>query len=255
MNAAAGTQPESLLFKTSQGLTLAYDLYRGGHQNLVVVSHGFMCHRRLPELTHLAQHLSTFVDVAVLDCRGHGDSDGAFSFGLYEWQDLSEFVDKIRLPYRKTAGVGFSFGGFHTCVAAAESQIFDSVVLISTPKNLWIFDHNFLSQKLVESLPHIRKRQRRRARLGWNFARGTTPLSRAHQIQKPVLVVHGQNDWLIDVKHARLLFEKLQTPQKRISILPGGMHAEYLMAQMPDKLLPLLDDWLHTTLVQVGSAG
>src|SRR5207248_3231822 len=99
-------------------------------------------YRRLEELQQLAAHLSRRFDVVTFDCRGHGESGGRFSFGLREWRDLAELAASVGAKYRAVGGIGFSFGAFHTCLAAARARCFDSVMLVSGPKDFRILDHN-----------------------------------------------------------------------------------------------------------------
>jgi pimeloyl-ACP methyl ester carboxylesterase len=242
-------------FLTSSGITLAYDLIQSGSDRLVVLSHGIFGHRGLPELRRLAEALAPELDVLLFDCRGHGESGGRFSFGREEWRDLAELVRSVGQPYRAVAGVGFSFGGFHTCLAAARARCFDAVMLVSAPKDFGILDHNPFGPGLRESLRLMPRRSRPRTRLALALALGrrTMPIDCVGEVRVPIHFVHGDQDWLIHPRHARLLFERAW-PQRELTVLEGGLHAEYLIEQMPDRILPLIRLWLHKILGLVPAA-
>jgi uncharacterized protein len=240
---------ESACLRTAGGVELAFDRYGSGSDTLVVVSHGLQAHRGLTEIRRLAAHLAGRCDVVALDCRGHGESGGRFSFGRHEWRDLAEAVGQLRGSYRAVGGIGFSFGAFHTCVAAARAGCFDSVMLVSGPKSLWVLDHNPLTAGLARSLGLMLHRRRKRTRFSMRdgFGWRVTPEQCIGELRAPVHFVHGDADWLVSAGHSAALYEQARSP-KRLTVLPGGLHAEYLLLQMPERFLPLVDEWLDTTL-------
>jgi pimeloyl-ACP methyl ester carboxylesterase len=197
----------------------------------------------------LAERLSILADVITVDVRGHGDSQGAFTFGRLEPEDLAELVRFLRTDYARVGGLGFSFGGYHTCVAAALHRAYDAVALVGTPHRLFILDHNFLTRGLVRSLPSIARRDRRLTRV-----RPTLPLPEqspsrlvARIAPVPLLVAHGSDDWLIPEKHARVLYARAREP-KTLAVIPGGLHAETILADDPDPLLAALLGFFRASL-------
>jgi pimeloyl-ACP methyl ester carboxylesterase len=199
-------------------------------------------HRESDEHILLASRLAAVADVVTLDVRGHGDSEGAFTFGAEEPEDLAELAARLRQDYDRLAGLGFSFGGYHTCVAAARHRCFDAVALVGTPHRLFILDHNFLTRGLVRSVGPMAKRRRRLTRVRPSVPlRRPTPSRVIGQIAPcPLLIVHGADDWLIPPKHAERLFERAGEP-KRLVLVEHGLHAENMLADDPEALLaPLL---------------
>src|SRR5207237_568871 len=154
-------------------------------------------HRHTPEHVLLAERLLRVADVATLDVRGHGDSDGAFTFGCREPEDVAGLAAALAREYERVGGLGFSFGGYHPAVAAALHRPFAAVALVAAPGSLFILDHNFLTRGLAASLPHMLRRRRRRTRLSFS------PLGRRHAPERlvdriapvPLLVAHGTGDW------------------------------------------------------------
>ncbi len=231
--------PETTTFRTSDGISLAVDFHGGRARSLVVLSHGIFANRRLEEIQILARDLLPFFDVVAFDCRGHGDSRGRFTFGKREWRDLADLAKSYRNSYEKIAGVGFSFGGFHTCVAGGLTQCFDSLLLVSAPKNFGILDHNPFCSGLWKSLRLVAGRKRTWTRLSAAFGKRTMPMDCVKWVEAPVHILHGDDDWVIHHRHGRLLFEAAAEP-KSLDILAGGIHAEYMITQMPERFLGLV---------------
>jgi pimeloyl-ACP methyl ester carboxylesterase len=225
-------------FRTPDGVKLRYTLRSRGHRRIVLVVPGIFMHRESREHTLLAARLLETADVATLDVRGHGDSEGAFTWGRREPDDVAAVAGRLRADYPKVGGLGFSFGGYHTAVAAAQARPFDAVALVAAPRNLFILDHNFLTGGLWRSIPIMLRRSRRFVRLSpWAFRTRAGAARLAHRISPtPLLVVHGSDDWLIPPKHARTLFARAGEP-KSLLLLPGALHAENILVDEPQALL------------------
>jgi pimeloyl-ACP methyl ester carboxylesterase len=235
--------------RTRDGVELRLSHVPGGGRAAILVTPGILMHRDSPEHRLLASRLSARADVFTLDVRGHGDSGGAFSFGVREPEDLAEVAALLAQAYPRVVGVGFSFGGWHTCVAAALFGAFDAVALVGTPHRLFILDHNFATRGLVRSLGPMLRRRRRRTRLRPSLSlRRPVPSRLIGRIApRPVLVAHGLEDWLIPPKHARRLFAAAGEP-RRLALLERGLHAENMLSVEPEPLLAVLDAFVADAL-------
>ena len=236
-------------FRTADGTRLAWTRRRTGARRLIVVSPGVLMDRGGPEHRLLAERLCGIADVLTLDTRGHGDSGGTFTYGVREPEDLAVLARSLRPEYDRLGGLGFSYGGFHTIVAAARDGVFDAVAVVGTPHHLFIFDHNFLTTGLARSLPFLLRRRRRTTRLGlWPRGIPAVPSRLVGRIApRPLLVAHGADDWLIPPSHARRLHAAAGEP-KQLTLVERGLHAELMLADAPDPLLEALsaffDRWL-----------
>lgn len=236
-------------FRASDGTVLHYTRVSRGLPGAILVAPGVLMHRRQSEHRLLAERLSELADVVTLDVRGHGDSEGAFTFGQVEPEDLADLARALRRDYTRLGGLGFSFGGYSTCIAAAEHRVYDAVALVGTPHRLFILDHNFLTAGLARSLPAMAKRERRMTRMTatWPLTR-RVPSDLVERIAPvPLLVVQGSDDWLIPEKHGRELFRRAQEP-KELVVVPGGLHAETMLVDDPEPLLGALDGFFRARL-------
>lgn len=225
-------------FRTRDGVVLRYTRRGTGKPTAILVSPGILMHRESDEHRLLAERLSAAADVVTVDVRGHGDSQGAFTFGVKEPEDVAELAAHLRGRYERLGGLGFSFGGYHTAIAAARHHCFDAVALVGTPHRLFILDHNFLTPGLARSVPLMLRRRRRTTRLRPAALLGREAPSNvvAGIAPAPLLIAHGTDDWLIPADHARVLFDRAAEP-KRLLLIPGGLHAEYILTTEPDSLI------------------
>lgn len=224
-------------FRAADGASLAFTSRRAGHRRAILVTPGIFMHRESPEHRLLAEALLDLADVVTFDVRGHGDSGGRFTWGRREPEDVAALAETLRAEYSVLGGLGFSYGGYHTAIAAATRDVFDAVALVAAPQTLFVIDHNPFIQGLSRSLPIMLRRQRRSTRVSVVPPRvRRSPLELIERIAPPLLILHGSDDWLIPVKHAHRLYERASDP-KELHVIPGGLHAENILVDDPDSLL------------------
>jgi fermentation-respiration switch protein FrsA (DUF1100 family) len=235
-------------FRTADGVTLRGTLLATGSRRLVLVCPGIFLHRESVEHRSLARRLSAVADVLTLDIRGHGDSGGAFTWGVREPEDVATVARALRGSYERIGGLGFSYGGHHVGMAAALHRPFDAVALVAAPRNLFLLDHNFLTAGLWRSAPLILRRRRRLTRLGLPRRLPRSLGSVVGRIAPtPLLVTHGTADWLIPPSHARDLFARAAEP-KSLVMLEGALHAENILVEDPEPLMAALERFFGSHL-------
>jgi fermentation-respiration switch protein FrsA (DUF1100 family) len=238
----------ALSFRTDDGVVLRGTRIATGSRRVVLVAPGIFLHRDSVEHRALARRLAAVADVVTLDIRGHGDSQGAFSWGVREPDDLAAVAATLRRAYDRVGGLGFSFGGHHVGMAAARHGAFDAVALVAAPRNLFLLDHNFLTAGLLRSAPLILRRRRRPTRLALPLR---PPASLVRMVDRiapaPLLIVHGSADWLIPPRHARELFASAGEP-KSLVMIERGLHAENILVDEPEPLLAALEAFFDQTL-------
>jgi pimeloyl-ACP methyl ester carboxylesterase len=242
-------------FRTAGGVRLRLTRWSRGRGQAVLVVPGILMHRESLEIRRVAQRLALTHDVITMDVRGHGESEGRFTWGRHEPDDVAEVAAALRRDYPRLGGLGFSFGGYHTAVAAALHRPFDAVALVAAPHRLFLLDHNLLAGGFWRSVPHMLRRQRRFPRFSpLSLPRRDTPGRLVHRIAPvPLLVAHGTADWLVPPSHARLLYHRAGEP-KTLLLVERGLHAENMLVDDPEPLLGPLADFFERTLGP-GAAG
>jgi fermentation-respiration switch protein FrsA (DUF1100 family) len=235
-------------FRMADGVTLRGTRVAAGHRRVILVSPGIFLHRESVEHRLLARALAATADVVTIDIRGHGDSEGAFTWGVREPDDVAAVAAALRGRYDHVGGLGFSFGGHHVGMAAALHRPFDAVALVAAPRNLFLLDHNFFTGSLLRSLPLILRRQRRRTRVALPL-RPPPALGRVVDriAPTPLLIGHGAADWLIPAAHARALFARAGEP-KSLLMIERALHAENILVDEPEPLISALVDFFDKRL-------
>ena len=227
-------------FRAADGVSLRLTRILTGRRRVILVAPGIFLHRDSVEHRGLARRLAAVADVATMDIRGHGDSEGAFSWGEREPDDVAAVAASLRAHYDRVGGLGFSFGGHHVGMAAARRRAFDAVALVAAPRHLMLLDHSPLTLGLMESLPLMVRRRRRPTRLAVPRQRPeglTSVIGRIAPV--PLLIAHGTADWLVPPAHAHALFDLAGEP-KTLLMLERALHAEYILVQDPEPLVTSL---------------
>jgi pimeloyl-ACP methyl ester carboxylesterase len=231
----------------------------GVARSIVVVVHGLFAHRGLREIDLFCRRLAGTFDLLAVDMRGHGKGQGVFTWGVGEHRDLADLIAFLRGLYPAVGVAGFSFGG---CVAIFSAALArdrvdgarpDALCTIGTPAHLNLLRLGFNPVLLLAHLGMLLRRRRvrfvpGRPRLGWRRAVDLV----AAVSPVPLLILHGTRDWLVNSDHARQLYEAAGPPRKLLMI-EGGAHAEYMIAQDPELLAPLVAGFFAASL-QGGSA-
>jgi len=173
--------------------------------------------------------------VFMFDLRGRGDSPAALSSaGYFERLDLQGASDYLvsKGANRSRIGVlGFSLGGAVALIAGSNPNNFGAVVS----------DSSFADFTLVvkSSMTGI-KRPLRLILTGMEFMarsiygidiKDIFPARSVARSDTPVLVIHGEDDQVIPVEHARLLgraigasFDEIEDNAETVWIVPGAGH-------------------------------
>ncbi len=217
----------------------------GGRASALILVHGFLGSRRLPEIDRAAAALSLDRDTLAIDVLGHGDSPGRFTWGRDEWRQVATAVRRLAEGGREVAVLGFSLGGLHAARAAARGAPIERLVLAGAPADLRILDHFPLRAGFWRSLPAMARRSRRWPRLAPLPSRPDAgiPDEELRRVSCPTLVIHGGGDWLVSRRHAERYAAAI--PRCRLLEIPGGFHAEYLMDSSPGAFLSAVSEFLR----------
>ncbi len=198
----------------------------------VVLSHGLMGWHRKPKFALFAERLTPWFAVYAMDMRGHGGSTGICDFGGDEMYDVEAVHRLARADgHDLVVTVGASMGGIATIRHGALIGGADAVVGISSLA-YWDWHGD----------AHPKERRHMHARIGTPAGRAALraygvrlpdhwdpPDSPEHVIGKiapvPIVIVHGTDDRLFPVEHAKRLFEAAGEP-KRLLLGEGFGHAE-----------------------------
>jgi pimeloyl-ACP methyl ester carboxylesterase len=216
----------------------------------VVVVPGFWRDRKHPAMVRLAGLIaSQGYRVAVMDARGHGDSEGTYGFNQNEHFDVAAVADDLlqRLPIEGITLVGLSYGGAIAISAAARHELpLSSMLLISS-----VADFGMIVPRinLFTIHQHIAFRQAfRRPRFEWKLraAGKLRAVDDIANVRVPVCLIHVKDDWLVGHTHSEALHRHANDPKElHILDIGGNYHADRIFSVAPDSIEPLVRDFLQ----------
>ncbi|MFH1368496.1 MAG: alpha/beta fold hydrolase [Elusimicrobiota bacterium] len=245
MNIASGS------LSTPDGTIIAYHHYTNNHRFLVVSAHGFYDSKDSALSKKLAKNLAENYDVLCFDFRGHGKSSGLFTWTAKESEDLETVLKYIQGRYVKTGLIGFSMGGSIGINTLASTDIVNSFVCVSAPSDVSRIDYRLWElnpeNEIIYSLFTKEGRKGKGVRPGPFWLEKEKPIDSIGKVRVPVMYIHGTNDWLIKPWHSQVLYDKTPT-HKKLHMIDGGPHAEYLLLKHDKETLSLIKNWFDETL-------
>jgi len=241
---------EEVDFPAADGSTLRgwWVPARGPTESAVVAVHGAGGDRR-EFLRHTPLLHRAGYAVLLFDCREHGISDGegrGVSLGIREHEDVSSAVDYVLGPraMKRVAVIGSSQGGASVLLAAAADPRIDAVIAENpfTSIHALIMDNSMeprLPRPLLAAISYLT-----RLRLGALGA--PDPVEIVDRIApRPLLLMHGDADRVIPLRHSQQLFERAGEP-KQFWVAEGAHHAALFNAHP--------DEWAARVLGFLGPA-
>lgn len=232
--------------RTTDGQMIHYDLYYHGHQQLIIIAHGFFNNKDAVHLKELEQALADQFDILIMDFRGHGKSGGLFYWTSKEYLDLQAVLEHAKSYYKKIGVIGFSLGAATSIITASEVDGIDTVISISAPTEFEKIEYHFWDLDVENDIFYNLiggGRIGKGVRPGPFWLKKDKPIQRVERIKCPVFYIHGEADWLIKPWHSEELYKKTRT-KKRLSIIKDGPHAEYLIRKNKQETIDLIRDWL-----------
>ena len=239
----------SHIVSSFDGTRIHYDLYEAPSSATIVLVPGFWRFRKHPSMTQLAFWLqSEGYRTAVVDVRGHGDSEGTYGFNLNEHHDVAAVVEdvKAKTDTQSIALVGLSYGGAIAITTAARHHFRTSAIALVSP----VADFSMIMPRINPFTIHRHiawSQALHTPRFDWHLK--TSPklsaLDDVTQVTAPLCFVHVKNDWLIGHRHSTALFDQANEPKElHIIDIPGNYHADRIFSVAGEQIEPILRTFL-----------
>jgi len=234
---------------TRDHVPIAYDHVREGRDEIVIVCPGFFNSKKNRWMQRARDIVGKNFDTLIFDFRGHGESGGKFTWSAREHWDLEAILDfALNRGYQKIGILAFSLGAAATINLLPHRPEIQRAVLVSCPASFWGVEYHFWRPEMLSDLKDNIECdwEGKGARTGFIFLPKPKPLYNVKKIQDaPLLFIHGERDWIIHDRHSRQLFAAAATQNKRLEIIPGGLHAERLIQQFPEQMEQLICHWFN----------
>lgn len=218
---------------------------KDSRDTVLIICHGFSMSKDAKPFLNLSGDLFKFCDVITMDQRGHGRSEGIFSFSFKEHKDIEIIIGHAKKAYKNIYLMGFSLGAASSIIEVAKKKDVSGLIAVSPPVSFDKIENRFLDKGAF--IPGIQKFGRHlfRLRIGNIFTKKENPIDVIDKISPiPILIIQGEKDPIILKWHAEVLYEKAREPKKLI-IVKSGLHAEELYRQNPKDFVNLCISWLQ----------
>ena len=246
-------EPVSGTVISFDGTTIYYDIYDAPSPSIVLVIPGFWRDRRHPSMLRLAQFIHGHgYRTAIMDPRGHGESEGKFAFNTNEHHDVFAVANELlKISTISTITLlGFSYGGAIAISTTARHDLpIGSLLLVSpvadfamiVPRINPLTFHRHIA--MVNAL--------HRPRIAWSTKRNDKirAVDDIVNVHVPKCFIHVKNDWLIHHRHSVALYEAASEPKElHVLDIEGNFHSDRIFNYHPEEIEPLMSDFLsrHT---------
>ncbi|MFO1242716.1 MAG: alpha/beta fold hydrolase [Rickettsiales bacterium] len=184
--------------------------------------------------------------------RGNDGGEGKDEFGGSDIHDVLDLIEAGKKePWwdgKNIFMVGGSRGGMMTYLAIKHGAPLNAAVAWAGPTDLFAagkerpeMEENVHS-KIIPGGPEARDAEyRERSAIFW-----------PEKLDKPLLILHGDADWRVDVHHARDLAKKLKELKKPYSYIEFSGD-DHFLTKNKDQVIPLIADWFRSHLKQKDS--
>lgn len=250
-NFADYTEMETGTLNTIDNQRIAYERHIKPSDKVIIVCPGFYNSKENRWMKKTVKLLYQKYDVIIFDFRGHGSSSGEYTWSAKEDLDVNAVIDYAGTKgYKKIGVLAFSLGAASAVNAAAKRDDIDSLILISCPWRFSAINFHFWEPEMLSDLiDNIScKWEGKGAKTTHVFMKKTDPAKSIGSLKDtPVLLIHGDKDWVIKSEHAKKLYAALRGPKKLI-IMENGLHAERLIEKHPQKMEKIILEWFEKTL-------
>lgn len=231
------------------GTGILYDVYDAPSSSAVLVVPGFWRDRQHPSMVRLARFLNDEgYRAAIVDVRGHGESEGTYGFNLNEHHDVAAVANDLlrRGTIASLTLIGFSYGGAIAVSTAARHDLPIASLLLISP----VADFAMIAPKINPFTIHRHiaiGQALKRPRFAWAVRRTAKlrALDDIARVHVPVCFIHVKNDWLIGHRHSVALYEAAGEPKElHILDIEGNYHADRIFSVASDSVEPIVRDFL-----------
>lgn len=235
---------EEIKLETQDGVKIALNHYKNGFKSVVILAPGWFMTKDSKSFIEMSEVFSKESDVLAMDFRGHGKSDGFYTFTSKEINDISVVVEFAKKYYEKIYLVGFSLGGAIVLIAGATFNYIDKIIAVSAPTCFEKIENQMWKPEAW--IPTFQKCELKRwfsIRPSLKICKKIKPIDIVEKIKCPTLFLAGEKDPTVYSWHTEALYKKAVC-EKEYKLFENCCHAEDLFIQDREKFVKICTDWL-----------
>ncbi|NLD19434.1 MAG: alpha/beta fold hydrolase [Clostridiales bacterium] len=226
---------EKVKILSSDGLTLTGELFfpgkdaREGHKWVILI-HGYSGGKAEMKPFAMEYCRRGYMSLCI-DCRGHGESEGAFiGMGYLDGKDVISWMNHIISmdPEARIVLHGHSMGGVAVVTACGSNppkELKAAIADCPFSSSRRMFNKQLKEWFRLPGFPIINVSELIfRVRGGYGF-KDAEAIRFVHSIKTPILYIHGDEDKFVPTDMSRELYDATKAP-KDIIIFHGAAHAQ-----------------------------
>jgi len=235
---------EEIKLLTKDDIKIAVNHYKNGFDSVVIIAPGWFMTKDSKSFKEISEEFSKHADILAIDFRGHGKSEGFYTFTKKEVNDLETVIEFAHKEYKKIYLMGFSLGGALVLINSANNKLIEKIITVSAPTCFEKIENHIWKKEAW--IPTFQKCELKRwfsIRAGSLFGKKIKPIEIIKNVQCPTLFIAGEKDPTVGAWHTKTLYEKAIC-KKKYELFKGCYHAEDLFIQDKDKFIKICTDWL-----------
>ena len=230
--------------RTKNNIDIAVNIYENGHDSVVIVLPGWCMTKDSNAFQKISEMFAKAYDVICMDFRGHGHSDGFYTFTAVELIDVDTVVKFARKHYKNIYLAGFSLGAAMALIYASKSRFIDKVIAVSAPCDFSRIENQMWRKEAwVETFKKFELTRFLSVRPYPIPIKKIKPIDIVGKIKAPTLFLAGENDPTVFAWHTKCLYDNAICDKKYYEF-PNGRHAEDLFLHFEDEFEKLCLEWL-----------
>ena len=235
---------EELKIITDDKAIIAANWYFSNRNEVVIIAPGWCMTKDSKAFRQISEMFYSEYDVICFDFRGHGKSNGFFTFTSKELKDLDAVVNFARKKqYSKIFLAGFSLGGGLVLIYAADHNI-DKVIAVSAHSDFnKIENHMWKKEAWGETLKKFELDRFLSIRPDIIPHKKIKPIDKIKGVSAPVLFIAGKKDPTVHYWHTEQLYNQAVCT-KEYKLYENGYHAEDLYLHYKEDFAERCIEWL-----------
>lgn len=236
---------EEIYFKTQDKIKIASNYFFSNKKEVLIIAPGWCMTKDSKSFLQIAQAFSEEFDVISIDFRGHGRSNGAFTFTAKELFDLDSAVKFAQNKgYEKIYLAGFSLGGGMVLTYSAQNPIIDKVIAVSPHSDFNKIENKMWKKEAWgETFKKFELSRFLSIRPSIIPHKKVKPVDIIEKVNVPTLFIAGKKDPTVCIWHTQKLYDRA-TCEKELKIYEDGIHAEDLFLHHQEDFINTCINWL-----------
>ncbi len=235
---------KEIKLKTKDGIDIAVNHYNKDFDSVIILAPGWFMTKDSKSFLEMSKIFNNQSDILTMDFRGHGRSNGFYTFTSKEVEDISVVIEYAKQRYKKIYLMGFSLGAALVLIAGSKFDCIDKIIAVSAPTCFSKIENKVWKKEAW--IPTLQKCELKR----WVSIRPSlinrekiNPIDIIEKVKCPTLFLAGEKDPTVCSWHTEALYNKAKCP-KKYELFENCCHAEDLFLQARERFIKICLDWL-----------